>query len=251
VTRFSLTGRTALITGSSGGIGRAIAVAMADAGADVVVTGRRDEHVTATVEQIGGSAVGHHLDVRSTASVQTLFDTLDRDGRTIDILVNNAGVQLRKPLLEVSEADWHRVLDANLTGAFRMGTAVARRLIAGDRPGKIINMASLASSITRPRVGPYAVSKGGLLMLTRAMASEWAPHGLQVNAIGPGLVATEMTGELTADPSYDAWVRTRTPAGRWGRPDDVIGTAVFLASPASDFVNGQILYVDGGLTAVM
>ncbi|MFN3004428.1 SDR family oxidoreductase [Mycolicibacterium wolinskyi] len=251
---FDLRGSTAVVTGSSGGIGRAIAAALAGAGAEVVVTGRRDTHVAETVEQIrsaGGSAAGYPLDVRSAQSVSALFDTLDREHRRIDILVNNAGVQLRKPLLEVTEEDWTSVLDANLTGAFRMGAQVARRLIAQRRPGKIINIASLTSSITRPGVGAYAASKGGLLMLTRAMAAEWGPHGLQANAIGPGVLATDMTAELTADPDYDAWLRRRTPAGRWGSAHDVTGAAVFLCSPASDFVNGQILYVDGGVTAVM
>lgn len=251
---FDLTGTTALVTGSSSGIGRTIAAALAGSGAHVLITGRRQDRVAAAVDQIeaaGGSASGYRLDVSCPDSVGALFGELDEAGRTVDILVNNAGVQVRKPLLELSEQDWGAVLDANLTGAFRVGTQVARRLLAAERPGKIINIASLTSSITRPGVGAYSASKGGLLMLTRAMAAEWAPHALQVNAIGPGVLATEMTAGLTADREYSDWVCARTPAGRWGTPDDVAGVAVFLASSASTFVNGQIIYVDGGFSAVM
>ncbi len=219
---FDLTGVTALVTGSSGGIRRSIATAFADAGAEVVVTGRRSAQVAATVDQIrsaGGSAIGHELDVRSLGSVRTLFETLDQDERTVDVLINNAGIQLRKSLLEISADEWDGVLDTNLTGAFRVGTQVARRLIAQRRSGKIVNIASLTSSITRPGVGAYAASKGGLAMLTRAMAVEWGPYGLQANAIGPGVLTTEMTADLTTDPEYDSWVRSRTPAGRQGMAD--------------------------------
>jgi gluconate 5-dehydrogenase len=168
----------------------------------------------------------------------------------LDILVNNAGVQHRAPLLEFPDAEWHRVLETNLTSAFLVGRAVARGMVERGR-GKIINVCSLQAELARPGIAPYAASKGGLKMLTQGMCADWGPAGVQVNAIGPGYFDTELTRELVADEEFDAWVRRRTPAARWGRPDELVGALLFLASPASDFVNGQLLYVDGGLSAVV
>jgi gluconate 5-dehydrogenase len=175
---------------------------------------------------------------------------LDAAGTSVDILVNNAGIQLRKPMVEVTTAEWQRVIDTNLTSAFVIGREAAKRMIPRGR-GKIINIGSLTSDLARATIAPYAVAKGGIKMLTRAMTAEWAAHGIQANAIGPGYILTEMTTALAKNPDFDSWLRARTPAQRWGRPEDLIGTAVFLASSASDYVNGQIIYVDGGITAVL
>ena len=154
-------------------------------------------------------------------------------------------------MLDVKTDEWRQVLDIHLTGAFQVGREAARRMIARGRGGKIINIGSLASAVARRTIAPYTAAKGGIKMLTQSMAAEWAEHDIQANAIGPGYIATEMTKPLMNDAKFDAWVKGRTPSGRWGTPDDLIGVTVFLASPASDYVNGQIIYVDGGLLAVM
>ena len=181
------------------------------------------------------------------AAVSAAFEHFDAEGIAIDILVNNAGNQLRKPMLDVKTDEWRQVLDIHLTGAFQVGREAARRMIARGRGGKIINIGSLASAVARRTIAPYTAAKGGIKMLTQSMAAEWAEHNIQANAIGPGYIATEMTKPLMNDAKFDAWVKGRTPSGRWGTPDDLIGVTVFLASPASDYVNGQIIYVDGGL----
>jgi gluconate 5-dehydrogenase len=175
---------------------------------------------------------------------------MDADGVAIDILINNAGIQFRKPMVDLAVADWRRVLETNLTSAFLIGREAARRMIARGG-GKIINIGSLTSEVARATIAPYAAAKGGIKLLTRAMAAEWAVHNIQANAIGPGYIVTEMNTALIENASFDAWVRGRTPAGRWGTPDDLVGVAVFLASPASAYVNGQIIYVDGGMLAVL
>ena len=168
----------------------------------------------------------------------------------MDILVNNAGIQFRRPMLELDTADWRRVIETNLTSAFVIGREAARRMVPRGR-GKIINIGSLTSALARATVAPYTVAKGGIKMLTQAMAAEWAAHGIQANAIGPGYMLTDMNQALVDDPAFNAWVVGRTPARRWGRPEELVGTAVFLASAASDYVNGQIIYVDGGMLAVL
>lgn len=173
-----------------------------------------------------------------------------RFGR-LDILINNAGIQFRKPLLELDLADWQRVIDTNLTSAFIVGRAAASRMIARGRGGKIINIGSVNSQAARPAIAPYCSAKGGLLMLSRAMAAEWAQHDIQINAIGPGYMLTEMTQPLADNPQFDAWVKSSNPAQRWGKPEDLIGTAVYLASNASNYVNGQMIYVDGGWLSVL
>jgi gluconate 5-dehydrogenase len=168
----------------------------------------------------------------------------------IDVLVNNAGIHRRAPLAEMTETQFREVIDTNLTSAFLVARALAPAMIERRR-GKIINICSLMSEVGRPTTGNYAAAKGGLKMLTRAMAVEWAKHNLQINGIGPGYILTEMTKVLADDPEFDRWICGRTPAGRWGRPEELVGAAVFLAAPASDFINGQIVYVDGGLLAAI
>jgi gluconate 5-dehydrogenase len=251
---FSLDGRTALVTGSSRGLGQGIAAGMAAAGARVVVNGTDAARVRESAQAL--RAQSHTVfeaafDVCNEAAVVSAFATLDRDGIEIDILVNNAGIQHREPMVELSLADWQRVIDVNLTSAFLVGREAARRMIARQRGGKIINIASLTSEGARATVAPYTAAKGGIKMLTRAMTAEWAIHGIQANAIGPGYMATDMNQALMDNPAFDAWVKDRTPAQRWGRPDELVGAAIFLASRASDFVNGQVVYVDGGFLAVL
>ena len=251
---FSLEGRTALVTGSSRGLGRGIAAGMAAAGARVVLNGTDAKRVGESAQAL--RAQGHTVfeapfDVVNEAAVVAAFEALDRQSVEIDILVNNAGIQLRKPMVELALADWQRVIDVNLTSAFLVGREAARRMIARGRGGKIVNIASLTSEAARATVAPYTAAKGGIKMLTRAMTAEWAIHGIQANAIGPGYMATDMNQALMDNPAFDAWVKDRTPAQRWGKPDELVGTAIFLASCASDFVNGQVVYVDGGFLAVL
>ncbi|GAB0114210.1 SDR family oxidoreductase [Acidisoma sp. C75] len=251
---FDLSGKTALITGSSGGLGLAMARGLAEAGASVILNGRDAAKLAAAAE--GLRAAGHAVttrlfDVTEEAAVTAAFAGFDAEGRAIDILINNAGIQFRRPMIDLAAADWRRVLETNLTSAFILGREAAKRMILRGSRGKIVNIGSLTSEVARATVAPYAAAKGGIKLLTRAMAAEWARHDIQANAIGPGYIATEMNKALIDDPAFDAWVKGRTPAGRWGRPEDLIGTVVFLASPASAYVNGQIIYVDGGMLAVL
>ncbi len=253
MTLFDLAGRTALITGSSRGLGRAMAEGLAQAGAAVVLNGSdagRLAETAAAMRAAGHTVHAAQFDVTDEAAVLAAFAALDAQGIAVDILVNNAGIQFRKPLLDLATGDWQRVIDTNLTSAFVVGREAARRMIPRGY-GKIINIGSLTSALARPTIAPYAVAKGGLKMLTQAMAAEWAVHGLQSNAIGPGYMLTDMNEALVADPAFNAWVVGRTPARRWGKPEELVGTAVFLASTASDYVNGQIIYVDGGMLAVL
>jgi len=250
---FNLAGRTALVTGSSRGLGRAIATGLAEAGAAVVLNGADAERLASATSEL--RAAGHtvhesRFDVTNEAEILTAFANLDAQGVAIDILVNNAGIQLRRPMVELETADWRRVIETNLTSAFVIGREAAKRMIPRGH-GKIINIGSLTSDAARATVAPYTVAKGGIRMLTRAMTAEWAEHGIQANAIGPGYMLTEMNQALVDDPSFNAWVIGRTPARRWGKPEELIGTAVFLASAASDYVNGQLIYVDGGMIAVL
>ncbi len=251
---FDLSGKTALITGSSMGLGFAIARGLGEAGARVVLNGRDKDRLTTASERFADAGIAASIscfDVTDEASVQDAFAKLDNDGISIDILVNNAGIQLRKPMVELSAAEWRKVLDTNLTSAFLVGREAAKRMIARGKGGKIVNIGSLMSEVARVTIAPYTAAKGGLKLLTRSMAAEWAKHDIQANAIGPGYMVTEMNRALLDDAKFDAWVRGRTPSGRWGTPEDLIGAAVFLASGASSYVNGQIIYVDGGMLAVL
>lgn len=250
---FDLSGRTALVTGSTAGLGRAIVGGLAEAGARVVVNGRDAARLEAAVEGLrsrGFTADGYRFDVTSESEVTEAVGAIERQTGPIDILVNNAGIQRRAPILETRLESWEEVLKHNLTSVFLVGRAVAKGMIERRR-GKIINIASLMSEVGRETIAPYAAAKGGVRQLTKTMCVEWAPHNIQVNAIGPGYFATEMNEALTANSEFDAWVRARTPAQRWGEPKELIGAAVFLASSASDYVNGQVIYVDGGILAAI
>jgi gluconate 5-dehydrogenase len=242
---FDLTGRSALVTGSTRGLGLALARALAEAGARVAVNGRSPEAAAEVAASIDG-AVAAAFDVTDEAAVATAVAELG----PVDVLVNNAGGGLRKPLLDVSLEEWRSTLDTNLTSAYLVARAVAPGMIERGG-GKVVNICSVMSELARETIAPYTAAKGGLKMLTRAMCSEWARHGIQANAIAPGYFETDMTEPLRADAEFDAWLRARVPAGRWGVPDELAGAVVFFASSASDYVNGQILYVDGGLTAVV
>jgi gluconate 5-dehydrogenase len=251
---FDLQGRTALITGSARGIGYCLAQGLGKAGAKVIVNGRSQEAVDGAVSRLREediAAEGYAFDVADEVAVRTAFEAFDRQGFEIDILINNAGIQHRQPMLELSLEDWRRVIDTNLTAAFVVGKQAAQRMVSRGRGGKIINIASLTSEAARATIAPYTVAKGGIKMLSRAMAAEWAPFNIQANSIGPGYIVTDMNEALVNNPAFDAWVKSSNPSHRWGRPEELIGTAVYLASAASDYVNGQIIYVDGGWLSVL
>jgi gluconate 5-dehydrogenase len=251
---FDLSDRTCLVTGSARGLGNALAEGLAEAGATVVLNSLNAARLSLAASALRQKGYTVHelpFDVTDEEAVQNAFARLDEGGLSIDVLVNNAGIQLRKPILDLQRAEWQTVLDTNLTSAFLVGREAARRMIKRGRGGKIINIGSLASEAARATIAPYTVAKGGIKLLTRAMTAEWAEHGIQVNTIGPGYMLTEMTKPLAETPSFDAWVKQRTPARRWGVPADLIGTAVYLASAASNFVSGQLIFVDGGLMAVL
>ncbi|MBI4625607.1 MAG: SDR family oxidoreductase [Verrucomicrobia bacterium] len=248
---FSLRGKRALVTGSGQGIGLTLARGLGAAGAELVLNDldpARLEQAVATLRGEGLVVTGRRFDVAKAEEVGPAFVELERTVGPLDILVNNAGIHRRAPLETMPAASWQAVLDVNLTSAFLVTRAVASGMIERGG-GKIINICSLNSELSRPTIANYAAAKGGLKMLTRAMAVEWGRHNLQANGIAPGYIRTDMTGGLVVDPEFDRYIRARTPAGRWGEPRELVGAAVFLASRASDFVNGQILYVDGGLLA--
>ena len=250
---FDLNGRTALVTGSSRGLGRAIAEGMAKAGARLVVNGTDPARVETAVGELraaGFAAEGAAFDVTDEAAVVSAFERFDKAGIEIDILVNNAGIQMRKPLVEFSSADWRKVIETNLTSAFIIGREAAKRMIPRQR-GKIINIASLASELARPTIAPYTAAKAGIKNLTKSMAVEWAASGIQANAIGPGYMLTDMNQALMSNTDFNNWLMSRVPAKRWGNPDELVGAAIFLASSASNYVNGQTIYVDGGMLAAM
>jgi gluconate 5-dehydrogenase len=248
---FDLSGRIALVTGSGRGIGLALARALASAGARVVLNGRD----RATLERAAGAlaAEGHAagicaFDVTDEAAVEAGVADIESRIGPIDILFNNSGITVRRPLEDFETADWERIMATNLTGAFKVGRAVARRMIPRQR-GKIVNICSVNSELARYGITPYVTSKGGLKNLTRGMAIDWARHNIQVNGLAPGYFSTELTAPLQADPEFDAWLKRRVPAGKWGDVRELHGAAIFLASDASNFMTGQLLYIDGGLTA--
>lgn len=251
---FELTGRRALITGASRGIGRTLAEALSAAGAEVAVTARDTAALAETctaIRQAGGTAHPIALDVTDVGRIAAATGEAAQRMGGLDILVNNAGVEEVRLSLEVDEALWDRILDTNLKGAFFCAQAAARRMIADGQAGCIINLCSLTSSVGIPTAVPYGASKSGLLGMTRALAAEWAPQGIRVNAIAPGYFRTAMTEAFYADAAWQDRMRVRIPMGRFGALPDLHGIAVFLASDASAYITGQCFAVDGGILAAL
>jgi 2-deoxy-D-gluconate 3-dehydrogenase len=251
VDEFRLEGKVALVTGASRGIGRAIALGLGRAGATLALASRTVEALescAAEAEQFGTRALALPTDVADLAQIQDMVTrTVDAFGR-LDVLVNVAGINRRGPAVDLTEADWDAVIDTNLKAVFFACQAAGRVMLA-QRSGSIITIGSLTSTIGIRRIAPYAASKHGILGLTKVLATEWAPHGVRVNVLSPGYIETDLTAPLKADPSFDAWVRSRIPMGYWGQPSDLVGAAIFLASDASRYVTGQMLNVDGGWLA--
>nr|WP_260602404.1 glucose 1-dehydrogenase [Variovorax sp. MHTC-1] len=250
---FDLSGRTALITGSSAGIGYALARGLAGAGARVILNARSADKLEQAAQRLreeGFSVFTAAFDVTSGEAVGAAIARIEADIGAIDILVNNAGMQRRGPLDQFEEAHWHELMKTNVDSVFLVGQAVARRMIPRRR-GKIINICSVQSELGRPGIAPYTASKGAVKMLTKGMAIDWGQHGIQVNGLGPGYFKTELTDALVRNEEFTAWLVNRTPSRRWGDVEDLVGAAVFLASDASNFVNGHVLYVDGGVTATL
>ena len=246
---FSLSGKTALVTGSGRGIGLTLARGLAKAGARVALNDLTADAVDKAREELrrdGIEAGGTAFDVADRQAVWDGVDRLERDFGRLDILVNNAGIHRRAPLAEMSAEDWRLVLETNLTSAFLVGQRAARGMIE-RKSGKIINICSLNCELPRPSIGNYSAAKGGLVLLTRSMTVEWGKYNIQANGIAPGYILTDMTRPLRDDPERNAWIIGRTPAARWGTPEDLTGAAVFLSSAASDFVNGHVIFVDGGM----
>jgi gluconate 5-dehydrogenase len=251
--RFDLTGKIALVTGSSGGIGYALAGGLAAAGATVVLNARGVDKLEIAAQRLRDAGATVHtaaFDVTSAEAVAAAVGAIEHDVGAIDILVNNAGMQRRAPLEEFEKAQWDELMRTNVDSVFLVGQAVARRMIPRRR-GKIINICSVQSELGRPNIAPYAASKGAVKMLTKGMAIDWGQHGIQVNGLGPGYFKTELTDALVKNEEFSRWLIARTPSRRWGDVDDLVGAAIFLASEASNFVNGHILYVDGGVTATL
>ncbi len=252
---FDLNGLTALITGGGRGIGLAIAKGLAEQGADVAIVARAKGRLDKAWEKIrteaGRKAQSFAYDLANVGGVEGLFEEVAKAAGGVDILVNCAGTTVRGASEDVELKDWQRVQDVNLKSAFVLSQAFCRHRKQFGAGGRIINIGSLACQGARPTIAAYAASKGGLLMLTKTLAVEWAKYGITVNAIGPGYIATELTAPLRADDDFDKWVLSKTPLGRWGQPGDLVGAAVLPASKAGEFITGQILYVDGGWLALL
>ena len=251
---FDLTGRRALVTGSSQGIGLALAAGLLDAGAEVVLNGRDEARLALAARSLEARGPGLGavrtlaFDVTDHAAARAAVDGFEAEVGPIGILVNNAGIQHRAPLEDFPAEAFDRLLRTNVASVFNVGQACARHMIARGE-GKIINIASVQASLARPSIAPYTATKGAVVNLTKGMATDWARHGLQCNALAPGYFETPMNAALVADPAFTEWLCRRTPAGRWGRVEELAGACVFLASAASSFVNGQVITVDGGITA--
>ncbi len=248
---FDLTGKRALITGSNQGIGFAIAKGLAEHGAGVIVNGRTSSKVDEAVISLraaGHTVNGSVFDVTDGQAAKVEIDRIENEIGVIDILVNNAGMQFRTPLEDFPHDKWEELLRTNVSSVFYVGQAVAKHMIKRGR-GKIINIASVQSELARPSIAPYTATKGAVRNLTKGMCTDWAKYGLQINAIAPGYFRTPLNQALIDNPEFSAWLEKRTPAGRWGHVEELIGAAVYLASDASSFVNGTMLHVDGGITA--
>ena len=250
---FGLDGRLALVTGSSAGIGRALAEGLGQAGATLVVNGRDPAKVEATAAAFRAAGLTAHpavFDVTDGAAVRAGVERIEAEIGPIDVLINNAGIQRRAPLEDFAEDTWRELMRANLDSVFLVGQAVARRMIPRRR-GVLVNVASVQSELARTNIAPYTASKGGVKMLTKGMATDWGKHGLRINALAPGYFKTELNKALVEDEKFSAWLSQRTPMGRWGDVGELVGAAIFLSSDASSFVNGHVLYVDGGITACL
>jgi gluconate 5-dehydrogenase len=248
---FDLTGKRALITGSSQGIGFALAKGLAAAGASIVVNGRDETKAQAAAEILratGASVDVLCFDATDHTGVREAVDGFEAATGPIDILVNNAGMQHRAPLEDFPADAFERLLQTNIASVFHVGQACARHMIKRGR-GKIVNIASVQTALARPGIAPYTATKGAVANLTKGMAADWAKHGLQCNALAPGYFDTPLNAALVADPEFSAWLSKRTPAGRWGNVEELVGTCIFLTSDASSFVNGTTVFVDGGITA--
>lgn len=242
---FDLSGKTALVTGSSQGIGQTLARGLKDAGAKVVLNGRDRTKLAAAADELGALSIG--FDATDHAEVRSAIDGFEQDHGPIDILVNNAGMQHRAPLEDFGADAFETLMRTNVSSVFNVGQACARHMI-GRGTGKIINIASVQTALARPGIAPYTASKGAVANLTKGMATDWAPRGLNVNAIAPGYFDTPLNAALVADDEFSGWLAKRTPQGRWGKLSELIGACVFLASEASSFVNGHTLFVDGGIS---
>jgi len=251
---WDLSGKPALVTGAGRGLGRAMAVALAEHGCDVALVARSEDQLRSAadeIEALGRRAFPYPFDLARADEVPDLVGRITEEAGLVEVLVNNAGTTRRGQATELPLEDWDAVMAVNLRSVFALSREVARRLIAAGRPGKVIHVASLMSAAARAGSAAYGASKGAVAQLTQTLAVEWAPHRIHVNAIGPGYFKTDLTRPLYGDPAFDEWVREKTPMGRWGEPKDLAGLVVFLASPASDFVTGQLIYVDGGWLALL
>jgi gluconate 5-dehydrogenase len=250
---FDLTGKRALITGSSKGIGYALAKGLSGAGAAIVINGRDEERLTTAARKLEGEGVEASkavFDVTDPAAVKAGVEKIETEIGPIDILINNAGMQHRGPLEDFPDEAWDTLMRTNINSVFNVGKAVAKHMIARKR-GKIINICSVQTALARPGIAPYVASKGAVANLTKGMCTDWAKHGLQINGLAPGYFETELTEALVDDEEFSAWLANRTPAGRWGKVEELVGAAIFLSSNSASFVNGHILYVDGGITACL
>jgi gluconate 5-dehydrogenase len=248
---FNVEGKIALITGSTGGLGSTFAKGLAENGCIVILNGRNQEKLYLQVKQFknyGYTIHGYPFDITNSEQVNKSIQRVNDEVGAIDILVNNAGINLRAPLENFKDEDWDKIIGTNLTGTYTVSKAVVKRMIE-RRSGKIINIGSMQCELGRSTIAPYAASKGGIRMLTKGMAVDWAKYNIQVNGIGPGYLKTDMTRALYENPDFDAWLCDRTPSNRWGDPEELIGALLFLSSSASNYVNGQMFYVDGGLLA--
>lgn len=250
---FDLSGKRALITGSAQGIGNLLAGGLAEYGAEIIINDRTQQRADQAAQALvarGYRAVGCAFDVTKAAEIERGITRIEQEIGAIDILINNAGIQRRYPFTEFPEEEWDRVIDVNQKGVFLVSQQVAKYMMT-RRAGKIINICSMQSELGRKTITPYAASKGAVKMLTRGMCVELAEYNIQINGIAPGYFATEMTAALVDDEAFSAWLYQRTPAARWGKPEELIGAAVYLASPAANFVNGHVLFVDGGMLAAV
>ena len=248
---FSLNGKTALITGSSQGIGLALARGLAEAGATIILNGRDRKKLDLAAKALadaGATTIISAFDVTDHDAVRKAVDELEAQGTRIDILVNNAGMQHRGPLEEFEPEAFEKLLQTNIASVFHVSQAVAKHMINRGE-GKIVNIASVQTALARPGIAPYTATKGAVGNLTKGMATDWAKYGLQCNALAPGYFDTPLNAALVADKKFSEWLKIRTPAGRWGEVEELVGACIFLSASASSFVNGHTLYVDGGITS--